>query len=907
MSSSGLKRLLCLSVSVAALTGLAHPAAAQSSNTIEELVITAEKREQSLQDVPVAVSAFSAAKRDLIGINTIQDITNFTPGLQYNSSTDRVSLRGVGRLTNVLSADAAVANYSDGIYETFAVRAGSSTLYIDRVEVLRGPQGTLYGRNSIGGALNIISKRPSKEAGGEARFGVDNFGATSLEATYSLPVSDRVGIKLSGNWFNQSNGWIDNLVPGMPDEGNVRNEWTTELQVKIDFNDKLETWLKVIGTQWRNGAGGPGAASGAWTPAEWPTYYSPPGATQPNQGFACYNGPINTGVTNVVNLNPGGCKNPAVNSPWTIARQVPYKVTLPVALTIANEWIYHADNFDVKYLTGGVHYHYILSGTTDTNRAAPIASYTLPALGNRGPLVIKPSESFVYQEDNAFWSHEINLISTNDSPLQWVVGAYYFDQHYTQPVYTQNYNQPQWNGPFAFGFLCAQTGGVCPNHTEGPRRFDNRPDVHSRSYATFGQIDWDMTDQFKSTFGLRYSHDEKWGQESVRITCFAVPGCDFSAAYGLPPIIDLTQLGSVVSSGDVLKPGVVGKTTYDPATGFATRKQRQAWEAVTGTAGLEWKPDDDTMLYGKYSKGYKAGGFNIGIFTVLSYFPTTDKESVDSFEIGLKKNFGPTLQTNMAVFHYMYDNLQIPITRVSSGAVPAFGPGPTTATDFYNVPKSISQGFELETTWQPIDNLQILFNYSYNNTEIQGGTAVDSVDPTAIDAKAKPVLTFAQCAVITNGQSACPADVFTSDPTKAYTREQKLAGSSLPNAAKNKVAVNVNYTWEFEAGSLAGSLSYFWRDKQYGTVFERAYTEAPDWSQIDARVTWSSANSGYKIIVYGKNLTDDIGYDAGATGTREAGNIIAANGDVTRVIQGITRSYSVTPPRTYGIELQYKF
>ena len=123
MSSSGLKRLLCLSVSVAALTGLAHPAAAQSSNTIEELVITAEKREQSLQDVPVAVSAFSAAKRDLIGINTIQDITNFTPGLQYNSSTDRVSLRGVGRLTNVLSADAAVANYADGIYETFAVRA----------------------------------------------------------------------------------------------------------------------------------------------------------------------------------------------------------------------------------------------------------------------------------------------------------------------------------------------------------------------------------------------------------------------------------------------------------------------------------------------------------------------------------------------------------------------------------------------------------------------------------------------------------------------------------------------------------------------------------------------------------------------------------------------------------------
>lgn len=141
MSSFSLKRVLCVSASGLALAATSQTAAAQSSNVIEELVVTAEKREQSLQDVPVAVSAFSAAKRDLIGINTIQDITNFTPGLQYNSSTDRVSLRGVGRLTNVLSADAAVANYSDGIYETFAVRAGASTMYIDRVEVLRGAAG----------------------------------------------------------------------------------------------------------------------------------------------------------------------------------------------------------------------------------------------------------------------------------------------------------------------------------------------------------------------------------------------------------------------------------------------------------------------------------------------------------------------------------------------------------------------------------------------------------------------------------------------------------------------------------------------------------------------------------------------------------------------------------------------
>jgi iron complex outermembrane receptor protein len=109
-------------------TALATPALAQ----IETVVVTAEKRVQNLQTVPIAVSAFSSEKRDLVGINSIQDMTNFTPGLQYNGSRDRISLRGVGRLTNVLSADASVANYDDGLYETFAVAAGRSSLELDQ-------------------------------------------------------------------------------------------------------------------------------------------------------------------------------------------------------------------------------------------------------------------------------------------------------------------------------------------------------------------------------------------------------------------------------------------------------------------------------------------------------------------------------------------------------------------------------------------------------------------------------------------------------------------------------------------------------------------------------------------------------------------------------------------------------
>ena len=115
--------LLATSALLAAFATGSSAFAQQASNTIEELVVTAEKREQSLQDVPVAISAFTDEKRDLIGISSVFDLTNFTPGLQYSSQTDRVSLRGVGRTSNVHAADASVSVYSDGIYTTSTVEA----------------------------------------------------------------------------------------------------------------------------------------------------------------------------------------------------------------------------------------------------------------------------------------------------------------------------------------------------------------------------------------------------------------------------------------------------------------------------------------------------------------------------------------------------------------------------------------------------------------------------------------------------------------------------------------------------------------------------------------------------------------------------------------------------------------
>src|SRR4051812_10068371 len=256
--------LLATSALLAAALGASAHAqtAAESGATIEELVVTAEKRSQSLQDVPVAISAFTSEKRDLVGINTIQDMTNFTPGLEYSSQLDRISLRGVGRLTNVQAADPGVATYSDGVYTSSTVEAGKTPIFVDRVEVLRGPQGTLYGRNSIGGAINVISKRPTEDLYAEVRATVANYERTLFEAAVSGPLAPGLQARLAGNWERQKKGYYENIVPGMPSEGNVIDQWYIEAQFQAQFGEKLEGWVKAAISGWNNGGGGPGARAG---------------------------------------------------------------------------------------------------------------------------------------------------------------------------------------------------------------------------------------------------------------------------------------------------------------------------------------------------------------------------------------------------------------------------------------------------------------------------------------------------------------------------------------------------------------------------------------------------------------------------------------------------------------------
>ncbi|MEO8113646.1 MAG: TonB-dependent receptor [Phenylobacterium sp.] len=838
---------------------------AAATNVIEELVVTAERREQSLQDVPVAVSAFTAEKRDLVGINSVQDMTNFTPGLQYSSQTDRISLRGVGRLNNSHAADSSVAVYSDGIYSTSTVQAGETPIFIERTEVLRGPQGTLYGRNSIGGAINIVSRRPTEDFYGEVRGTYANYNHSLIEAAVSGPITDGIQYRLAGNWEKQTRGWFENVsTTGAPDEGGVIDTIFLEAQLAFQFSDRLETWAKVSLIHWDNGGGGPGSRA-SWTPA--PYNLAQQGQSNnlvPNAGFG-YSGL----ATNVVT----GC--PAVNPALTDARKIcvdtPGTVKLTETMIFANHWTYHADNFDVKYITGGTRYHYFLTGDQDgTGVGQYTTCYTGSAAsipgclaGTTAPITYPTKYSFDYQEDERWWSHELNLVSTGDGNFQYLLGLYYYTEAYDQPVFTRDDNEARLAGTVA-----SAVGGLAP---QDPLRhiYDDRPHMDIRSRAVFGQIDWQFMPTWKTTLGLRFGDDKKKGYESTRIV-FA-PG---TLNAGLP--VDVTPVLGLVGGG-----GVTG-VSLDP-TGFKTRTYNTSSSAVTGTAGLQWNPTEETMVYGKYSRGYKAGGFRIGIDTSLGADPRTEKETLDSYEIGLKTNIGPTFQVNADIFYYSYDNAQVPLSQPSATA------GATANSILFNVPKAISTGVEFETIWQPIENLQVLANYSYLDAHVTEGRAIDPAD------------SCAQAPGARRTALAGVTDAFCAGPQYF----QDLSGYALPNSAKNRVTVNANYTWDMGPGSLTASATYVWRSAQYGSVFDRSYYKAPAWDQVDGRLTWKPTSGKYTVIFFGKNIFDELGYANGATASRRAGatpTVASLSG-----VFGQTTTYELTPPRTYGVELQFRY
>jgi len=798
--------LLCCAAGAALLANVGQAAAqaADDATQLDEIVVTAQKREESLQDAPLAVSAFTGQTRDRLGILTVQDLTNVTPGLSYNTAQDKVFIRGVGRQTNGVGTDPGVALYNDGFYSPSTATAANAPLFTDRVEVLRGPQGTLYGRNSVGGAINVISARPTRDFYAEVRGVVANFDRQELRGSISGPITDNIRVRLNGEWIKQDKGWFKNIAGG-PDEGGVADSTYFEALAEGQF-DALDVFLKYAHGKRDDSARY--FTSGA--PYNTTTFFTGPLGPNPTFGSQV--------------------QNPAARDVRLFNADTPTETRLrDHHMVVANATL-HLDGFDVRYVGGWQ--TYVFDQIQDYDNAA-VASYLYRPAGAPVPLTISGDYRRRYIEDRNYYSHEVNLVSTRDGPLQWIVGAYFLHENFKQPVNIYAPGQAELATPYRL------TGGLsAPN----PNRdyYTSYGEQDSDSYAVFGQVDYQITPTLQLTGGLRWNRDEKQAREATRSVYF-----DPSLAY---------QVGWTCSS-----PTNCFGIAYDYQN--VSRELSDDWEAWSGTAGVQWKPDDDTLGYLRYSRGYKSGGFNLG---AVAPVPTVGSETIDALELGAKRSFGRNFWVNAALFDYRYHGLQLPLLVIPGGNQPA-------RTDLLNMNEVTTRGFELEADWRIASPFDIWVSYGWLDAEIKDACCfVDPLDPTASLPSANPV----------------------SVPNASGARGQNLAGNELPVAARHKVSIAPTYRLDLFGGRLALSAVYTWRSSVNSGLFESKLAKAPSFDQLDLRATFTDASDRYTVVAFGRNVFDDLGYDG--VGAQQTPS-------------GVLPTYSLTAPRTYGVELRAKF
>lgn len=658
------------SVLVASL--MASAASVTAYAQIDEIIITSEKRQSNVQDTAIAISAFSDDMMDDMGIQGATDIANFTPGMSYNNGTysNRINIRGIGRVTNELGADPGVAIYEDGFYTSESGAMGAPPMNVLRYEVLRGPQGTLYGRNAMGGAVNIISKRPTDEFEGEARFNFGNIGMASGAISASGPLTEKISYRVV---FNRTirDGFVKNLSG--EDIGNL-NDTYIQAQLNFAITDRTNLWIKYGSASWdrRSGPGWPGLMLDPFdqigvpwegnTTTESPTYGS-------------------------LSRNPwlDGEINPTASDLHTVDYDDTGYLTLDDHYNLVTELTHDFDAFTFKYIGGWSAYDWQTETDWDMTSDAD-------------------ERLLVYiQEDKKWSSHDFQLQSNGDGDISWLLGYYMFEEEIYQPFIQKDPGNIAVMYPYQdFAVTLPFDPWVTPVQTltnPDGEIYRQEGDLESEAWAVYGQMDFQVNDDLHISGGLRYSHDEKTGWEHNEWTFD-----DYTGGSGNNCWADPTDQSDWTTAW-------TAPCSYHFDNGEVT--QSESWDATTFRVEVDYDLNEDTMVYGHVGTGYKSGGFKLGnVYSNLA--PGEDEDVVDAekvvaYEIGYKTIMNETLRLNLAAYLYDYTDFQVPISVFAGGI---------RHTIFINADEAESYGFEAEALWQVNDNLSFVAVYSNQNTEI---------------------------------------------------------------------------------------------------------------------------------------------------------------------------------------------
>ncbi len=620
------------------------PQGEQDATNLDTIVVTAQSRQQELQDVPIALQVVDQQLLDDVAADNLGDIDAFVPGLVVDAAQPTqpsFRLRGVETSNFGIGTDPAVGVFVDGVYGGRGGGVLQPFVDVERIEVLKGPQGTLFGRNTAAGAISLVTRRPQNETEARLRLRLGNYGKQYADAMWNLPTGDNSALRFNA-LFNHSDGWFQDGATGKDLGG--ENVWATR-------------------AAWQVGLGENTTALVSW-----------------DHESLDQNGRVTTGIVPLpaypqrppVPVDPDDYLDPRDIPTYSDATNAEWRTFDGVTLIVD-----HA-------LTWG---H--LTSTTSW-RQYDALNQTEEDGTNRADLYIDS----VNTESNETFYQEFKFAGSN-ARLDWVAGASFFkeDADQTSEVNTNTaavdnivrnlgvaYELGVPDGSlFNFTSMLAQMNGI-PISLVGDRwneRFTNT--LSTTAYAAFGDVIWRATDKLNLTFGLRYTRDEKdftWlntprnaPELEAKLDLLESLGFfDALAQMGIPITRELLTFDMAF----IDPPAMVNK-------GVLVRDKR-SWSDFSPRFVVDYHFNDKAMVFGSLAKGYKAGGFN-----ALQIGPAFENEDVWNAEVGIKQSFG-RFSYNASLFHYRYDNRQ---------SIRLIDPDPNNPVD---IPRFVFDTGDLEAT-----------------------------------------------------------------------------------------------------------------------------------------------------------------------------------------------------------------
>ncbi len=723
--------------------GLAVTAQVQAKIILEEVVITATKRTQNAQDVGKSVNAFDSQALDKAGIEDVSRLELITPGLAFaqRGNDYKISIRGADAENTDRAEPVPNGVFVDGLYRLRAAQGGNAFLDVASVEVLKGPQGTLFGRNTLGGAILVKTNKPDTEApiAGAINFTVGNFEKRKAQGFVNAAIKDNFAVRLAGSW-NDADGWIKNLGASN-DLGEV-----DDVAIRGSALWEPSENLSILVSHFHYDSGG--SALGAYGYQSRGTLRDPdPTSVIP----ITQRQTVANGIHDPVNSRGGSLGTRGDRGPWEIYRDSDFIRDVQEDTT-ALEINWYVGDISIKSLSAYTDYF---------NLAQVDGDYSEGRLLEESRL-----------DDTEYWSTELQ-ISGETEKLDWVTGLYYSQEDMTHAFlrtwlgFAATAAEVAANTPIAALANCGNAFGsiataavadptnpnaVCPNQFAG-----NPSELENETFGVFAHGIYRVTDSARVSAGVRYSRNKMdyFGQRIMRST------------------------------------GVLGQTTI----GAPSASSNESWSKVTWEVGGELDVFEDSLLYASVSTGFLAGSYN-------NNGTTYDPQKVIAYEIGLKNRLlNDRLELNIAAYRNEFDDMLAGILDAQSLTVKTNGGSLTAMGIEVDLKALVTDNFTMVANMAYMDSSYDTFGAS-NRFQSAGTLPLDANGNISLDGRDTPWAPTASGNVGLSYSLSTAMGVFTPHMQLAYSGSHFTTGLQQFDLAKQDAyaKLDMRLYWESHDG-----------------------------------------------------------------------------------------------------------